>query len=400
MTNAASHSLLGQYGIGNLLFGTVVVVDDEPMNTEVLRSFLESDYRVLEAQSGVAALALIQAESVDVVLTDQRMPGMTGVELLERLRELRPDVVGIVVTGYSDPPALIAAINRARAFRLIKKPWQPHEVLEAVVRASSDVQSARAIRQLIEQLHARSTELQHAVNDLTAAQEQLVHMERVAMTGRLASGIAHDLRNAMSGLLLLEEELRRRAAAPDLVEVAHIGLKGVRNLLESLESMNQYARNQQLKLAATPFDPALAVHDAVGMLRLDLAFRQRAVSVHAPAGTLPDVAGDRQKIVQVLVNLLRNAAQATRSGDAIRVEVHRDGAWAAYTVDDAGRGVSESVRANLFQAFVSTKGDGGIGMGLYMAQLIVASHGGHIEVGESVLGGAQFRVAVPLLQVD
>jgi signal transduction histidine kinase len=396
MNEATSQGLLDQYGFGNLLSGTVLVVDDEPLNVEVLRTFLESDYRVIEALSGNQALELVQVHPVDVVLTDQRMPGMTGVELLEKARNLQRDSVGIVVTGYTDPPALISAINRAQAFRFIRKPWQPEEVLEAVASACRHVQASRAIGKLVEQLHARSTELQRAVDDLQAANSRLLHMERLAMTGRLASGIAHDLRNAMSGLLLLEQELSLRGVEQDLVESARIGLTGVRNLLISLETMNQYVRHKRLSMSIESFDPALAVRDAVAVLRLDLSFRQRDLQVDAVENALPMLIGDRQKVVQVLVNLLRNATQATRKGQAVAVTVQRDGDYAVYTVDDSGPGVPDDLRGELFNAFVSTKGEEGVGMGLYMAQLIVANHSGRVEVGRSPLGGAQFRVFLPL----
>jgi two-component system probable response regulator PhcQ len=131
-------TLVARFGMGNQLNGGLLLVDDEPNNLVVLRGFLEDEerWRVHTAASGDEALAVAEKVPLDVVVTDHRMPGMTGVDLLERLRRLRPDVAGIVLTGYADMDALEAAINRANAFRFLKKPWEPADILDAWSRCS------------------------------------------------------------------------------------------------------------------------------------------------------------------------------------------------------------------------------------------------------------------------
>src|SRR5205085_5360414 len=114
MLDDGLRTLIALHGVGETRSGGILIVDDERPNLTVLRNFLESGYRVHEAQSGPEALEIAKGVDLDVVIADQRMPEMSGVELLEHLRELKPDVAGIVLTGYTDPPALISAINRAR----------------------------------------------------------------------------------------------------------------------------------------------------------------------------------------------------------------------------------------------------------------------------------------------
>lgn len=192
-------SILERYPVGELLTRGVLLVDDELPNLSVLQSFLGEDYRVLTAESGAEALRIAETVPLDVVVTDQRMPEMTGVELLKRLRVLKPDLAGIALTGFGDTAALLGAINQARVFRFLKKPWEIDEVREAVRQASEHVLQQRTIARLVELLAARTDELTAALAHLSQTQQNMLHLDRLATTGRLAASITHDLRNSMTG---------------------------------------------------------------------------------------------------------------------------------------------------------------------------------------------------------
>src|SRR5213080_2897385 len=184
MLDEGLRALVAQYGVEGPRKSGVLLVDDERPNLLVLRGFLESGYTVYEAESGKEALALADNSEIDVVIADQRMPEMTGVEMLEELRSRKPDVAGIVLTGFTDPPALISAINRARVFRFVKKPWQPDDILEAVRQASEHVYQTRAIQRLVEMLAKRTSELDASIVQVRSAQRQLLHMDRLGTMGR------------------------------------------------------------------------------------------------------------------------------------------------------------------------------------------------------------------------
>ena len=94
-------ALIARFGAQDLITRGVLLVDDEPPNLKVLKSFLEEDYKVYQVASGAEALALAEKTPLDVVIADQRMPGMTGTELLGRLRAVRPDVAGILLTAFA-----------------------------------------------------------------------------------------------------------------------------------------------------------------------------------------------------------------------------------------------------------------------------------------------------------
>lgn len=395
MTDEALQSLLQRFEVHDLLTRGILLVDDEVPNLVVLESFLDVDYRVYTASSGEEALAIAQTTPLDLVIADQRMPGMTGVELLESLRETRPDVLGIVLTGYSDTPALLSAINKARAFRYLKKPWQPEEVLAAVSQACRFVFHQRAVAKVLDLLVTRTDELDRALNDLQEAQKNMLHLDRLATAGRLTAGISHDLKNSLNGLLYLQQEAAIRKTDPDFAHAIDVGLAGVRNMHDALGTMNAFVRQKRLSMAMEWFDPAVVVRDAVTVLHMDMDYRSRNVQVQTAEG-LPLLLGDRQKLVQVLVNLVRNAIQATQQRDRVAVSVSRSPEGIVYSVEDEGPGVPQDVRENLFDAFVSSKGDAGVGLGLYMSKLIVAYHNGRIAALDRPTGGTRFEAVIPV----
>src|SRR5256712_5971135 len=132
MLDEGLRALVAQYGVGGPRKSGVLLVDDERPNLLVLRGFLESGYTVYEAESGKQALEIAEKTDIDVVIADQRMPEMTGVEMLEELRSRKPDVAGIVLTRVPPPPPPLGAPHPAPALSLPLKPRQPPDTPEAV----------------------------------------------------------------------------------------------------------------------------------------------------------------------------------------------------------------------------------------------------------------------------
>ena len=122
---------------------TVLVVDDEPHSVAAMRMALEDDFQVLEAYDAAGAWHLMEEHWVQVVVSDQRMPGKTGIELLTEVRDRWPDTVRIIVTGYTETNDMIQAINEAGIYQFITKPWHPDQMLMAVRNAARLFELAR-----------------------------------------------------------------------------------------------------------------------------------------------------------------------------------------------------------------------------------------------------------------
>jgi signal transduction histidine kinase len=388
-------SLVERFGVGPQGTGGILLVDDEELNLRVLRSFLEDRWTVHLASSGAAALEIAATAPLDVVVADQRMPGMTGLEMLEELRRRRPEVAGIVLTAFADMQALESAINRAGVFRFLRKPSHPTEIIQAVEQASATVAQRRMIEKLVSLLARRTDELHHSLEQVKAQQQMLLHLERLGTAGRLTAGIAHDLRNVMVAFRAAEWEIGNNPDLPaPLREILSLGLAGMENMLRTLQTLHEFVRTGSLALELNDIDPADVVTDSLAIARLDPAFKMRVVKTEVSAG-LPRVRADRQKLTQVLVNLVRNALYATQPSEGVRVSVGVSaGGQVGIAVEDEGPGVPPEIRARLFQPFASGKGESGVGLGLYMARLIVESHGGTLELAQAPRG-ARFEVALP-----
>jgi Nif-specific regulatory protein len=170
----------------------VLVVDDEQDNLDAIRFNFGRSFNLLLAASGEDALALARQQDVAVIVTDQRMPRMTGLELLKAAREIRPDAVGIIVTAFTDVDVLIEAINLGRIYRYVTKPWDSKELRGILTHAIERFALLRENRRLQEQLSQYvgmlSTEAHGAFNfgaivgESPALRDVLARVEQVAQT--------------------------------------------------------------------------------------------------------------------------------------------------------------------------------------------------------------------------
>ncbi len=127
---------------------TVLFVDDEVQIVNLLKIIFRGDYEVFSATSGQAALDIVQSRKVDVIVSDQRMPGMTGTELLAKVRRLSPGTMRILLTGYSDLAAMVGSINEGEIYRFVSKPWDKEEIRGIVRDAAEAARNTQASAQL------------------------------------------------------------------------------------------------------------------------------------------------------------------------------------------------------------------------------------------------------------
>jgi class 3 adenylate cyclase len=153
---------------------TVLVVDDEPRVLDSLEALLAMEYRVVRAERADRALEILGREDVALVLSDQRMPGMTGTELLARSLEVSPETVRVLLTAFTDADALMASINAANIYHFILKPWDPTELQHTVRRGVERHRLARERTALLRDLAAKNRDLETTLHDLRAAQKRVV----------------------------------------------------------------------------------------------------------------------------------------------------------------------------------------------------------------------------------
>ncbi|MBX9696148.1 MAG: response regulator [Cyanobacteria bacterium] len=201
----------------------ILVVDDEVANLRLLKRVLNKDYDVLEAGSGQEGLDLLKNETVSLIITDQRMPGMTGVEMLEESLSVRPQAIKILLTGYTDVQALIDAINEGHVYKYIPKPWDPDELKLTVKRALESYELKEYNQQLL-------VDLKFAMSELEELSMGTIRALADALDAKCDYTSGHSLRVSRVAVLigkqigLGEEELRDVELGGILHDIGKIGV--------------------------------------------------------------------------------------------------------------------------------------------------------------------------------
>jgi DNA-binding NtrC family response regulator len=131
---------------------TILAVDDEPSNLRMMERLLRRHFTVLTANNGEEALQIVSREEISMIITDQRMPGMLGTELLRQCLTIKPGIVSLVVTANNDTDTTIEAITNSGAMRVINKPWDPDQILNTIQEALAVYERGLKSRRMISQL--------------------------------------------------------------------------------------------------------------------------------------------------------------------------------------------------------------------------------------------------------
>jgi signal transduction histidine kinase len=381
---------------------TLLVVDDEVDVLESLRHQFHRTYRVLTSSSGAQAIELLEQNDIEVLLTDQRMPGMSGDVLLRRARQLKPDTIRMLFTGYADIQAVINAVNEGHIFRYILKPWDTAE-LEGI------------IRQGIEQYDLLA-ERRRLIAELQAANARLVSANaELARAGRLKTAFievaSHEFNTPITLVLGLTDLLR--LSNPDRSDKEQEILRQItasgRQLARLVTNMLTLLRAEDFRrtLQLSPVELSELIERVVDQVRPFLHARQLRVRLEL-APDLGTFEIDADKIGAVLVNLLTNAIKFTPDGGQIELRARLvEPDEAEIVVEDRGVGLESEALQHLFQPFFTqfdpsrhSSGDfgfckRGLGLGLSIAKQFVDLHCGRISAESVETGGTRLIVRLP-----
>ncbi len=255
------------------------------------------------------------------------------------------------------------------------------------------------LRQAVRQAEAQREQLEQAHQRLQRAHERALEQEKLSGLGMMAAGVAHEINNPMSfvtsNLRLLLKDLKQQPDLPAPLkeyvdEVLPETLEGIKRVNAIVGDLRRFARGDAE--AYTEYDLNAEVQSALRIAHAQLGHCR----VEKALGEAGKLVGRPQQIVQVLVNLLVNAGQATAEGGWVRVATHREADGARVEIRDTGKGLSPEAQRHLFQPFFTTRPHGaGMGLGLAVAHGIVTAHGGRIEVDSQPGQGACFTVHLP-----
>jgi signal transduction histidine kinase len=381
---------------------TLLIVDDEPDVLDSLRHFFHRTYRVLTAESGPAALEILGREDAHVILSDQRMPGMSGDVFLAKARHARPDAVRILFTGYADIQAVIHAVNEGRIFRYILKPWDPTELEGIIKQAVEQYELLAERKRLIEQLQDTNGQLTRANQEL--AEANLLKMAFIEVA-------SHEFNTPITLVLGLSELLRllnpdRDPSEREVIDqIVGAARQLARLVANTLTVMKAEDFRQNLRRESVALEPLLRT--VAGRVEPFVTARHQRFEV-AIDDNLGEFAIDAAKIGDAILNLLTNAIKFTPDGGEVDLTARLVGAdEVEIAVVDHGIGVEPRVLRQMFQPFFTefdpschSSGDfgfqkRGLGLGLSIVRQFIELHGGRVSAMSKPGEGTRIVVRLP-----
>ena len=370
----------------------ILLVDDEAGIRKVLGiSLADLGYTVHAAENAAAALQIIKTVRPPITLTDIKMPGMDGIDLLKTIKSNYPDIEVIMLTGHGDMDLAVKSLE-LRATDFITKPISDDALTIALQRAGERIEMRR-------QLKDYTDNLERLVDEKS---RQLIEAERLAAVGETVAGLSHTIKNIAGGLdggmFVLGKgiELEDSAFLKQGWELVRNNVVRIKTL--SLDLLN-FAKSDRLEYRWV--DPALPAREVFELMS-SRAEDHGMILVLDVAPDLSAIRIDPIGIHQCLLNLVTNAIDAcleTEPGDAdqritLSVKPLSDGG-VGYRVTDTCCGMDERTIARLFQRFFTTKGDRGTGIGLMLTRTIVHRHNGTIDVASQPGKGTRFSINLP-----
>jgi signal transduction histidine kinase len=362
----------------------ILYIDDEVENLEAFQDEFEEYFTISTASTGAEGLRLLAREPFALILADQRMPEMTGVQVLEEAQKIAPRALRILITAYADIEVVIDSINKGNVYRYFKKPWEHEDIQTGVMRGIEHYHTARER----ERLQAEKIE----------NMKKMVRSNRLAAVGTMVSGLVHEIRNPMVAIQSFLQLMPRKMSDKEFVmRYARIAQGEADRIEKLLENMLSFAR---------PARPVLQLCDMNEMVErtiqlLDFQARRTSIQVvFEKAPSLPRVHTDPHQMAQVLQNLGMNAIQAMeRSGELVfrtfLAEGRPEGSRVAVEIRDTGPGIPTEHLDKLFDPFFTTKAEG-TGLGLSISYQIVNEHEGVLEVASRPGEGTTFAIYLPV----
>jgi signal transduction histidine kinase len=396
----------------------VLIVDDDPALLEALSENLQlrlEGVSVETCEAASTALERLSATDYDAIVTDIKMPGMDGLELLARIRELRPDTPTLLITGHGEHDLAVRAL-RGGAHDYVQKPIDREYFARSLNHAIEKRRLSRRVAQRRHTLERQTRELEKCLEDRAQELRDLYQREVLSRAelerataelhsarsrrDELVSMIAHDLATPLTTLRGYAQRLarpdvstseRERATAIIISESDRM-VRLVQDLLDNREQ------------AASGFSLQLSEDDLVEVARDQLEIATVRSKQHAFVLDAPEhlaITCDRERIAQVFANLLGNAI-AYAPGGEIRVRVWSDGPSAHVSVADCGPGIPPDSLETIFEpgvrlrARTSPHGPAEAGLGLSIVREIVDAHGGRIWAESTPGEGSVFRFLLPI----
>ena len=348
----------------------VLYVDDDEYNLRVFKASFRFDYQIFLAKSAKEGLEILKENEIHVIIADQKMPEVTGVQFFESLISQYPETIRILLTGYSDIESVIDAINKGKIFYYIKKPWNESDIKLAIEKAGEIYLTKKLLKK-------RTEDLQKANEELT----------------RFVYSASHELKAPLMtiiGVLKVADMDQNRADDMYLNMIE----KSVKNLDLFVKNIVNYYKNSRIEesLAEINFDQILDENiksfDALNGINF-------AIDIV----NLSPFKSDDFRIKVILNNILSNAIKYQKKDNPekrIEIKIHTSPEKADIHISDNGIGIQEKHLQSIFKMFFrGTHYSDGSGIGLYIAKEAIDKLNGSIRVESEEGKFTRFMIEIP-----
>lgn len=384
----------------------LLIIDDEVEITKAITRQFRRKYNVFSTTSADDGLQIMERENIQVVLSDQRMPGMTGVDFFMRIKDKYPDALKLILTGYTDIEAVIGAINEGQVFRYVKKPWNPDE-LETIIReAFEKYELITNNRKLMHSLQEMNATLEEKVKARTLELERLnerlseLNMEK----NRYIGMVAHDLRSpigvaaSFSDILIEDYDAIPKTNQLEYLELINSSCNFSLNLIHDFLDAS--------KIEAGIFDLNLTNQDYLKFVKDNISQDEILAKNKSQEIILQTdleiilTRFDANKIQQVFNNLISNAIKYSFPHTKIVIEISETETEIITKISDQGQGIPAEELSKIFNPFQTssvkpTANEKSIGLGLAIVKKIIEAHHGMVKVESEVGKGSVFSFSLP-----
>ncbi len=376
----------------------LIVIDDEVNILNAVKRVLKNEYYGVFATTDYEeALNIMKTENVKVIISDQRMPVISGVELLKKVKEIRPDIIRILFTGYTEISIVEEAINKGEVYRFINKPWEDSE-LKAIIR------DALSRYDILEHNRELTAQIKNQNDELVKLNSRLKGMYEAQK--EFSSTVSHELRTPLASMKAMIDIVASGTAGPltdeqkNFLERAKNNVDRLNRLINEILSLTKLESGAvSLKLSECVLNDIIseiALTYRPGAEKRNLYLREQY------AVDLPRINVDQDKISQVVNNLVSNALKFTETGGVtVKTSFDTEKNIVSVCVSDTGKGIKEEDIPKLFKKFLQLgepvdRNQGGTGLGLAISKEIISQHGGKIWVESKPGEGSSFCFVLPI----
>lgn len=385
----------------------ILYVDDEHNNIIVFKNAFFRHYNILTAQSGEEGLEIIGNNDIHLVITDQKMAGMSGVEFLENVVQTHPDTVRMILTAYSDIDFIMRAINTCGIYQYILKPWDSRELKIIIDNALESYHLKRNNAQLIADLKKANDGLEEKVKERTSELDEKNEILKKTneIKDKLFTIISHDLRVPMASLNVLMEVLVQTKNNISLEEFKRYSGKVqtyIQNVMDLLDNLLNWSLSQlgDKKIEINELALLPIIEKNIKLIHIAAVQKNIDIQVDDIKDDLK-LMGDANMLNLIFRNLLSNAVKFTPADGRINLTVERKKNFASIGIADTGIGMSEEQLSKLFEPGYFNTNPGtahekGTGIGLKLCKEFIEKQGGKLKIQTEANKGSVFYFTVPL----